>query len=71
MGSLSRVQPLVGPQAVGVSQRLSTVAAEEPSSGVGEHVPAQLWFLGERLAALGAGERPLAAVDPQMALQVP
>lgn len=71
MRSLSSVQPLVGPQAVLVPQRLSTVAAEEAPSRVGEHVSAQFRFLGESLGAVGAGEGPLSTVNPQMALEVP
>lgn len=71
MGPLSSVQPLVGLEAVRVPQRFPTVAAEETSSGVGEHVPAQVWFLGEALVALGAGIRLLPVVNPQMRLEVP
>jgi len=71
MGSLSGVQSLVGLQTVGVPQRFPTVAAEETPSGVGEHVPAEIWFLGESQVALGTRKRPLSTVSPQMALQVP
>ncbi len=71
MGSLSSVQPLVGLQAVWVPQRFATVAAEETSTRVGEHVPTELWLLGEALVALGARIRFLSVVDPQMALEVP
>lgn len=71
VGSLSGVQPLVRLQTVWVPQRFPTVAAEEAPSGVGEHVPAEIRFLGEALAALGAGKRLLSAVSSQMALQVP
>lgn len=71
MGSLSSVQPLMGLEAVRVPQRLSTVAAEETSSSVGEHVPTEVWFLGEAQVTLGAGIRFLSTVNPQMRLQVP
>lgn len=71
VGPVSGVQPLVGLQAVGVPQRLPTVAAEEASTRVGEHVAAELRLLGEALLALGAGEGLLSVVDPQVALQVP
>lgn len=71
MGPVSSVQSLVGPEAVGVPQRLATVAAEETSPGVGKHVPAEFRFLGETLVTLGAGKRLLSVVNPQMALEVP
>lgn len=71
MGSLSGVQPLMVPQTVGVPQRLAAVAAEEPPSGVGEHVPLEIRFLRERLLALWAGKRLLSAVSSQVGLQVP
>lgn len=71
MRPVSSVQSLVGLEAVRVPQRLPAVATEETSSGVREHVPAELRFLGEALVTLGAGKRLLAVVDSQMALQVP
>ena len=71
MGPFSRVQPLMRPQAVRVPQRFPTVAAEEASSGVGKHVPAQVWFLREALVALGARIRLLSVVNSQMRLEVP
>lgn len=71
VGPVPGVQPLVGLQAVGVPQRPPTVAAEEASTRVGEHVAAQLRLLGEALLALGAGEGLVSAVDPQVGLQVP
>lgn len=71
MGPVPGVQPLVGLQAVGVPQGPPTVAAEEASARVGEHVAAQLRLLGEALLALGAGEGLVSVVDPQVGLQVP
>lgn len=71
MRPVSGVQSLVGLEAVRVPQRLPTVATQETSSGVGEHVPAELRFLGESLVTLGAGERLLSVVNSQMALEVP
>lgn len=70
MGPVSSVEPLVRLETVPVSQRLPTVAAKEASSGVGEHVAVELWFLGERLVALSAGKWSLSAVDPQVRLQI-
>lgn len=71
MGPVSSVKSLVGLEAVRVPQRSSTVAAEEPSPGVGEHVPAEFRLLGERPVALSARKWPLSVVNPQMALEVP
>lgn len=70
MGPVSGVEPLVRLEAVRVPQRLPTVAAKEASPGVGEHVAAELRFLGERLVALSAGKRSLSAMDPQVTLQI-
>lgn len=70
MRPFSSVQSLVGLEAVRVPQGLSAVAAEETSSGVGQHVAAQLRFLGETLVALGAGIWLLSTVNSQMALEV-
>lgn len=71
VGPVSGVQPLVSLQAVRIPQRLSTVAAEEASTRVGEHVPSEFRLLGEALLALAAGERLFSVVDPQVAVQVP
>lgn len=70
MGPVSGVEPLVRFQAVRVPQRLPTVTAKEASPGVGEHVAAELRFLGERLVALSAGKWSLSAMDPQVTLQI-
>lgn len=71
VGPVPGVQPLVSLEAVRVPQRLSTVAAEEASTRVGQHVPAEFRLLGEALLALGAGERLFPVVGPQVALEVP
>lgn len=70
MGPVPGVKPLVGLEAVWVPQRLPTVTAQEASPGVGEHVAAELRFLGERLVTLGAGKWSLTTVDPQVTLQI-
>lgn len=71
MGPVSCMQPLVGLEAVRVPQWLSTVATEEASAGVGQHVPTEFWFLGETLLTLGAGKWLFSIVDPQVTLKVP
>ena len=71
VGPLAAVQPLVGPQGVGVPERLAAVAAEEHLPGVGEHVPPELPLVGEPALAVGAGEGLLPAVDPLVVLEVP